>query len=80
MKIIASIIACLALSNCAGLTSAITGQPIVSEEVTTKDGIKLNVASQDVLRAKAAPAGTVWGLYDAGFVAAQAREVLNTGK
>lgn len=80
MKTIASIIALVGLTSCAGVISGITGQPVPSEPVVTKDGTVINVASQDVYRAKTAPADTVWGLYDAGAVARQTGEVVNSGK
>lgn len=73
-------VAACQLASCTGIMSAVTGQPIVTEPVTTKDGATFNVASADVLRAKTYPPDTAWGLYDAGLVARRASEVINSGK
>lgn len=69
-----------AFTSCTGIMSGITGQPILTEPVVTKDGSTFNVASADVLRTKGYPKETAWGLYDAGLVARQTAEVTNTGK
>ncbi|WP_193211449.1 hypothetical protein [Luteolibacter marinus] len=66
--------------SCAGMTSAITGQPIHSTVVQREGGKPFNLATQDVLRAESSPPETVFGLYDAGLVARRATEVLKTGK
>jgi len=70
----------LAFTGCAGITSAITGQPIHATPVKKEGGKPFNVASSDIARAEVAPPETVWGLYDAGMVARRATEVLETGK
>lgn len=73
-------VASCSLSGCTGLMSAVTGQPILTEPVTAKSGMVINVASADLLRAKASPPETAWGLYDAGLVARRASEVIQSGK
>lgn len=72
--------AALLLSSCSGIYSGITGQPIATEPVTTKDNATLNVASADILRARTSPPDTAWGLYDAGLVARRTAEVIKSGK
>ena len=76
---LASLIA--ASASCVGLTSGLTGQPIVSESVQRSSGTgkAFQVASSDILRAESQP-DQVWGLYNAGVVAAQTGEVISSGK
>ena len=66
--------------SCAVVESTVTGRPIATEPVTAADDTQFNVASSDVLRARQSPPETAWGLYDAGLVAAKAREVISSGK
>jgi len=80
MKTIASLIAIFALSSCAGIMSAVTGQPITTEEVKTADGLTLNIAVIDIARSRTSPPDTAWGLYDAGLVARRTSEVIQSGK
>lgn len=67
-----------ALSSCAALGSAATGQPIPATPVQRAGGEPFNVADTDIHRAEASPPETVWGLYNAGALAARAREVIAT--
>lgn len=76
----ALVLASCVFTGCTGIMSAVTGQPIITESVTAKSGMTFNVASADLLRAKASPPETAWGLYDAGLVARRATEVLKSGK
>lgn len=77
------LLACLlpfALVSCVGLTSGLTGQPISSVPVQRVDGGEpFNVAGSDVFRAETTP-GRIWGLYDAGTVAAATGQVVEAGK
>ncbi len=71
---------CGPLTSCAGLGSAITGQPIATVPVQrVEGGVPFEVAASDVLRAETQP-GRQWGLYDAGLVAAKGQEVIASGK
>lgn len=70
----------LGFTSCTAVTSAITGQPIATETVITKDGTQITVASADIYRAKTSPPETVWGFYDAGRLAKTATEVIESGK
>ena len=70
----------LALTSCAGLTSGLTGQPIQTVPVQRAEGgVPFQVAGSDVYRAETTP-GRVWGLYDAGTVAATTGQVVESGK
>lgn len=74
-----AIAALLCLTSCSALTGAITGQPIPSTPVQRAgdpSAPSILVSSADLAQAEAAPAGTVHGLYDAGYLANRAREVV----
>lgn len=80
----ALVIAALALAafstSCAGLLSGVTGQPVPAVPVQRVDGDKpFAVAAADVYQAESQP-GKVWGLYDAGAVAAATGQVVESGK
>ena len=66
------------LSSCAALGSATTGQPIRATPVQRAECKPFNVADTDIHRAEASPPETVWGLYNAGALAARAREAVAT--
>lgn len=65
----------LCFSSCAGVISGATGQPIPSTPVQREGGPPVNVATADLFGAEAAPPTTVWGLYDAGWVARKVGQV-----
>lgn len=73
------IAACVALPSCAGIGSAISGQPIPAVPVKRDGGTPFNVATADVARAELKP-GVTWGLYNAGAVASAAANVIEAGK
>lgn len=69
------------LVSCAGLGAGLTGQPLHTTTVQRVEGpgVPFEVATSDVVRAETQP-GRQWGIYDAGAVAARAREVVASGK
>jgi len=74
----ASAVLATCASSCAGITGALTGQPIPATSVQRAgdpDSPVVQVASSDYALAEAAEPGTVHGLYDAGRVAQSLREV-----
>lgn len=74
----ASAVLATCASSCAGITGAITGQPIPATSVQRAgdpDSPAVQVASSDYALAEAADPGTVHGLYDAGRVAESLRDV-----
>ncbi len=72
---------CCLLPSCAGIGSAISGQPIHTTPVQRADGTgkAFELATSDLTRAETLP-DRQWGLYDAGFVAKKATEVIDSGK
>ena len=74
---------CLAsgvLTSCNALGSAVTGVPIDTTAVRREGGDPVNVATLDLLQAEASPPDSVWGLYNAGRLAARASEVIRSIK
>ncbi len=70
---------CLAFPSCAGITGAITGQPIPTTSVVragSLEAVPFNVASADVALAESDITGKTWGLYDAGYIATKTREAV----
>lgn len=76
LQLLALLLLAAALSNCAALTSAITKQPIPATPVQRAGGPPVNIATADLVQAEAAATSTVWGLYDAGWLAARATQVI----
>lgn len=65
--------------SCSTVSSAITGLPIPATAVQRAghdESVTILISSADYALAEQAPAGTVHGLYDAGYLSARAREVV----
>lgn len=79
--VLACCFAIAALTSCDVLSSALTGRPVDAVEVRRTDdpaAPAVRIAATDLLRAERGDPATVHGLYDAGWAAEKAREVIAT--